>query len=102
MTWTSARPGVPHASPAPREPDPVAVERIAAGQRPARYTAGEMRAAVELLTARGMSSGQVAARIGCTRRTVQRYRRLCEADLVRREWYEAGRVEAERPARGAA
>jgi transposase len=79
----------------------VAVERIAAGQRPARYTAGEMRAAVELLTARGMSGRQVAARIGCTRRTVQRYRRLCEAEQVRREWYEAGRVEAERPARGA-
>jgi hypothetical protein len=102
MTWSSARPATPHATPTLNDPDPVAVERIAAGQRPTRYTAGEMRAAVELLTARGMSSGQVAARIGCTRRTVQRYRRLCEAELVRREWYEAGAVEAERPARGAA
>jgi DNA-binding NarL/FixJ family response regulator len=67
---------VPHATPTLDDPDPVAVERIAAGQRPARYTAGEMRVAVELLTARGMSGRQIAVRIGCTRRTVQRYRRL--------------------------
>jgi DNA-binding CsgD family transcriptional regulator len=56
------------------EPDWAAVERLIAGQ-PVRATAADRKAAVEHLTRRGQSGKQNALRIGCSGRTVQRWRR---------------------------
>jgi hypothetical protein len=58
----------------PREPDPVAVERLCSGDRPARVTRGELAAAAARLTRWGLSAAQVAARLHCTQRSAQRYR----------------------------
>ena len=55
--------------------DEVAVERIMAGRPPATFTVAERREAVRLLTARGYSAQEIAARIGTTARNAQRDRR---------------------------
>jgi DNA-binding NarL/FixJ family response regulator len=55
-------------------PDDVAVERAVAGDPPPRLTHHERRAAVLQLDAWGYSADQIAARVGCTTRTVYRIR----------------------------
>lgn len=56
--------------------DPIVVERIMAGQRPRDWIAGEMRAAIQQLAEHGLSTGEIASRIGIHPDTVKRYRRL--------------------------
>lgn len=55
-------------------PDDVAVERAVAGDPPPRLTHHERRTAVLRLDAWGYSADQIAARVGCTKRTVHRIR----------------------------
>jgi hypothetical protein len=52
--------------------DPIAVERAVKGYPPAVLTTGERVAAVQQLTARGLSNVAMAKLIGCSDRTVQR------------------------------
>ena len=55
-------------------PDPVAVERAAAGDRPVVLSKAERDAAIDLLDRLGLPAREVAARLGMTIRTVQRRR----------------------------
>lgn len=56
--------------------DPIAVERVAGGDRQLRVRPCERRAAIQLLTSKGYSSAVIAERVGVTQRTVCRARRL--------------------------
>ena len=56
-------------------PDLFAVDRLCAGDPPARFTVAERRAAVLELTGRGWSAAEVADQLCCSVRTVVRYRR---------------------------
>jgi hypothetical protein len=60
--------------------DPLAVDRLIAGDRPERWTVAEMTAAVGLLTAYRYPRRLIADRLRCTRRTVTRHRRLLAAE----------------------
>lgn len=55
------------------QPDPVVVDRIIAGER-LPVTSVDLEAAVARLTACGRTARQIAETLGCTTRTVQRYR----------------------------
>lgn len=52
--------------------DEVIVASAVRGERPT-LTPRERRAAVAILTAKGLAARQVAVRLGCTRRTVERH-----------------------------
>lgn len=56
--------------------DPVVVDRLTAGDRPARWTVQEMTLAVRRLTALGYPNRLIADRLRCTTRTVTRHRCL--------------------------
>lgn len=47
------------------ENDEAAIERLVAGDRPARTTIGEREEAVRRLHAPGLNDGEIAARLGC-------------------------------------
>lgn len=55
------------------EPDEMAVARLLAGQ-PVKATPTERNQAVATLTRRRLSAAEIARRIGCTKRTVERHR----------------------------
>jgi DNA-binding NarL/FixJ family response regulator len=57
----------------PVEPDEMAIERLVAGI-PVRARPVERQAAVAYLTRQRLSAAQIARRIGCTKRTVERHR----------------------------
>lgn len=62
--------------------DEMAVERLVIGQ-PVKANAAERREAVAYLTRRKLSAPEIARRIGCTQRTVERHRqRLARAITV--------------------
>src|SRR5690606_21595448 len=52
------------------EPDEVAVERTAAGERPERLTVAERHAAIRLCRRQGLPVRLIAERLGCSRETV--------------------------------
>lgn len=56
------------------ELDTIAVERAVHGDPPATMTRAERHEAVRRLHGYGLTARQIAARIGCTRRTVERAR----------------------------
>jgi DNA-binding NarL/FixJ family response regulator len=56
--------------------DPIAVELAVRGDRPARLHPSELHLAVVRLTAWGLSERQIAERLRCTTRTVERHRAL--------------------------
>jgi DNA-binding CsgD family transcriptional regulator len=58
----------------PEDVDEVAVDRAVAGDPPEGMTSAERFYAAWLLSVRRLTAEQVAERIGCTPRTVQRYR----------------------------
>ena len=55
-------------------PDEVVIDRAVEGRPPAGIRPVESRAAVAILSARGLSAAQIADHLGCTTRTVQRHR----------------------------
>jgi DNA-binding NarL/FixJ family response regulator len=57
----------------PREADEAAIARAVAGEPPVPMSPAERGAAVRILRARGLSIREVAERIGCSARTVQRH-----------------------------
>ncbi|MFI0929676.1 helix-turn-helix domain-containing protein [Streptomyces sp. NPDC021012] len=56
------------------EPDPVAIERAVAGNPPAYLYPVERAEAVRRLDSRGLTAKQIAARVGCAKRSVHRIR----------------------------
>jgi hypothetical protein len=56
--------------------DPIAVERLVAGDPPARVHPAELHLAIVELGGRGMSADGIATRVGCSSRQVVRARRL--------------------------
>lgn len=54
--------------------DPIAVERTINGDRPARLTPAERTHVVRTLAARGHTDRQIADRLRCSDRTIQRIR----------------------------
>lgn len=66
--------------PLPPEPDWVVVERLMAGHA-VEATTAERREAIRRLTARGLSAVDIAARVGCSDRTVVRYRSRAAAPV---------------------
>lgn len=68
------QPRPPRPSRIPPEPDEVAVERAANGDRRVPLTRQEMAAAEALLNAHGYSAAAIADRLGVTERTVVRWR----------------------------
>lgn len=54
--------------------DEMAVQRLIFGGMPVRATAAERREAVKTLDRQRLTASQIATRIGCTTRTVQRAR----------------------------
>jgi hypothetical protein len=54
--------------------DPIAVERIITGRRPPIVARAELWLAMDHLDKYGLSASQVALRVGCCPRTVQRRR----------------------------
>ena len=65
--------------------DEVAGHRAMAGDRTVRLTSAERALAVEILTARGMSTSEIADRLDVTERTVSRYRARTKTAAVRVE-----------------
>lgn len=65
----------------PSHVDPIAVERAVVGDHPKpRLVTDEIQEAVVILRRRGLSQTEIARRIGCCLRTVQRHvARLREA-----------------------
>lgn len=59
---------------APAEPDPIAIERAAAGDPPDRLTPRERHVTVLLLTRKKFPASVVAERARCSKRTVHRLR----------------------------
>lgn len=57
-----------------REVDDVVVDRLVCGDYSGRTTSEERRIATDILTKRGVSITQTARLIGCSDRSVQRYR----------------------------
>lgn len=55
-------------------PDPAAVARILAGDMPPGATTADRAAALAAADRWGRSAAEVAVRLGCTTRTVQRHR----------------------------
>ena len=60
--------------PIPRDVDEVAVERACRGDRTVTLNRAEVLEAFQWMDAHGYSSRQIAARLGVTRRTVERWR----------------------------
>lgn len=58
----------------PKQPDPAAIERAAAGDPPDRLTPRERTAAISQLDAGQLPAQTIAARIHCSKRTVHRAR----------------------------
>jgi hypothetical protein len=54
--------------------DPVAVERLVAGTFTGIASCDELHAAIDRLDGYGWSARQIATRLGCHQRTVQRHR----------------------------
>lgn len=63
-----------HRNYVPVTPDEIAIARAVSGDQPERLTYRERRAAVLKLTARGLSTRQIAEQLGCSERTVTRAR----------------------------
>jgi hypothetical protein len=61
--------------------DPIAVERMVAGDPPAHVHPAELHLAIVELSRRGMSADEIATRVGCSSRHVVRARRV-EAERV--------------------
>ena len=57
-----------------RDVDPIAVERAIAGDPPPVLSIGDIAASVQKLSAWGLSNTQIADRVRCSDRTVQRIR----------------------------
>jgi FixJ family two-component response regulator len=66
MSWN-------HATPV-EMPDWVNVERLTEGGDVQPSCLAELHAAMDILEARGLTSREIASRLGCARRTVQRHR----------------------------
>lgn len=58
----------------PVPPDEITIDRLVAGDRPARARPCELAAAVRILTGYGHSARLISERLGITERTVCRHR----------------------------
>lgn len=66
------------------EPDPIAVERLIEGTLNQSPHWHEMHEAITRLSRYGLSAFQIADRIGCTVRTVERHRAACRRGISTR------------------
>lgn len=66
--------GRPRTADIARGPDPAVVRQLIEGMYPRNSTPPERRLACARLTAKGFDSLSIAARLGITKRTVNRYK----------------------------